>query len=382
MSKKIYVISLFLLLLLPLVSAKSYTLEKAFVDITVNPEASIQIEEHIIFNFNGPFTFAFRDFSYDQEEIEDLRVYELKQGKKIELQTKITEINSHTTQIKWYYAAQDETKEFVITYTLKNSLKVYDDVAEFYWKIWGAGWDHPLREIEGNVLLPKEVNNSTEIYTWGHPQLEGTIALVENKKIIYQAFTIPAQQWVELRVIFPAELLTNPLYGQRIHQEGLPMIIQEEERYKNYPGTESKRVSFWFIVVNVLPSLTVIIVFLLLYLKMGREPKVKNYEQIYEREIPYTYSPALLSALLNQHNKKPSAQDFVAVILDLCLKGYLKMEVLKQKKILGIFGPDTDYEIIFMKKDINKLTKQEQQVITVLKKYSTGGKISFTSLQK
>jgi uncharacterized membrane protein len=130
----------------------------------------------------------------------------------------------------------------------------------------------------------------------------------------------------------------------------------------------------------IAPSIFIIGLFLLLYFLLGREPKV-NYEQEYEREVPYNYSPAVVSALINQHNKKPVARDFVAEILNLCLKGYLKLKVINKKKILGIFGSDIDYEILIQKKDKARLKKHEAEVLSAIKGYASGDKITFDGLK-
>lgn len=51
---------LFLLILLPpLVDAKSYSIDKAEINIIINPDSIVDVNETIYFNFDGSFTFAF-----------------------------------------------------------------------------------------------------------------------------------------------------------------------------------------------------------------------------------------------------------------------------------------------------------------------------------
>ena len=63
-------------------------------------------------------------------------------------------------------------------------ITAYDDVAEFNWKVWGDDSDHALREIYGEIELPAAVEKPEDVYSWGHPKINGKIGLVENKKLI------------------------------------------------------------------------------------------------------------------------------------------------------------------------------------------------------
>jgi uncharacterized membrane protein len=376
LNKKTILFFLTFLLLITIASAKSYTLEKAKIDMVVNDDGSVSVKEYITFNFQGSFTFAYRDIEYENEIIEGINVYEytMKGG---ETPLRYETSGSNPLRVTWYYTANNEQRTFLISYKLKNAIKNYNDVSEFYWKIWGSGWDYSLKEIEGNFELPKEVNDSKEVYTWGHPQLEGKIAMLQNKTVIFQAFNIPSQQWVELRVAFPSNLLTNPIFTQRINSDGLQSIIAEEENY-----AEPFRPKPFNIYIFLAPVIGIIILFLILYIIFGMEPKTQGYHGVYERDIPYDYSPAIVSSLINQATKKPSINDFTAVILNLCLKGHLKLRVLKKKKILGMFGSDKDYEIIFQKKDASKLAKHERMVLDILKHYTEGNSIKLTELKE
>lgn len=372
--KKLIFVSLLILLMVPFVSAKSFYLEKAEINMDLLPDGSIDMEEIITFNFVGSFSYAYRDFDYKYENIDEIEVYDYDTGKL--LRTDISG-GDKPSRVKWYYSARDEKRRFVIKYNLKHAIKSYEDVHEFYWKIWGDGWDPKLREIYGNLSLPKKVSDSKEVYTWGHPDLEGKIAMLNNQDVIFQAFNIPSHQWVELRVVFPKYVLEDPIYTRNFEREGLDEIINEEE---NYEKMETAYNYLWFLLPPI-PALIVIFGFIFLYLKYGREPEVE-YDKIYEREIPYDYSPAIVSALLNQDSKKPNPNDFVAVILNLCLKGYCKIEKKDKEKVWGLFGGGPEYIIHFSKRPSKtELSKHESEAYKILKRYSDGkDQISFSEL--
>src|SRR3989344_5299933 len=141
-TKKFLLFLIILILISPYILAKSYTLEKANIDIVVNPDASLSVKELITFNFNGPFTFAYRDIEYNNNfflkqkiklHIENIKVYEYKNNDLIELKYELSKHKENSMRVKWFYTANNEKKPFLITYTLKNALKVYNDVTEFNW---------------------------------------------------------------------------------------------------------------------------------------------------------------------------------------------------------------------------------------------------------
>ncbi|OGJ21404.1 hypothetical protein A3K73_09235, partial [Candidatus Pacearchaeota archaeon RBG_13_36_9] len=371
--KKGYFVFVLIILLLSFVNAKSYSLEHAEINILVNQDGSLEINETIEFNFVGDFSYAYRDFEFYVGTIEDIKVYDVTNSIVL-LSSDITSTGAHKQQLKWYYSASNERKRFLISYKLKNSLNVYKDITEFYWKIWGNGWAYPLKEISGTFELPAAVSNPKDVYTYGHPQLNGKIAILENKTVIFQAFNIPSNQWVELRVLFPSSLLSNPLFVNKINADGLEKIIQEENNYASKKSSNANYLNIslaTLAIIIVIAPLILILLFLIFYFVGGREPKVSlEYNPYYERDIPYNYSPAIVSTLFNQASKKPSAKDFVACILYLCIKGYCKLEVVKKKKFLVIFGKDTDYRIHLLKKDDHALPKHEKKVLEIVKSYA------------
>jgi len=155
-------------------------------------------------------------------------VFDITSGKV--LQFEVLDYGSDT-RVKWYYNAENEKKTFLINYKLSNAVKAYDDVGEFYWKVWGEGWDHGLGELYGKIELPGEVENAKDVYSWGHPEINGKIGLVENRKLVFQAFGIPRGQWVEIRMLFPVELLESREQAIVVAGPGLEKIIEEEKNW-------------------------------------------------------------------------------------------------------------------------------------------------------
>jgi len=296
---------------------------------------------------------------------------------------------------------------------LFKAVKAYDDVGEFYWKVWGEGWEHRLGELYGEIELPSEVQDAKDVYSWGHPEINGKIGLVENRTLIFQAFGIPSGQWMEIRVLFPVELLESGENAVGVAGPGLEKIIEEEKNWampvdffefipviflgffilvivlifigKVLAPAKSALIGrvigigffvIWAGVMGVgiaqLIRLDLLIIFILAEAALfalvwhffGREPYV-DLQAIYEREVPYRYSPAVVKALMSPLTKKPNVECITAELLDLCLKGKLQIKPIKKEKFLGIFGRD-DFEIRILNRDMTGIPKSEKMVFKLI----------------
>lgn len=355
-------LALFFLGLFTAARAKNFELDRAGVFYRIAPDGLVEAEENIAFNFVGSFSFAYRDIPKGEWGLGAVRVSEGGAPLDFEL---IDQGNS--TRIKWFYSAQNEKKTFTIKYSLSKAVKAFDDVGEFYWKVWGSGWDAGLQELYGEIELPAAVSDPKDVYSWGHPEINGKIGLLENRKLVFQAFNIPKGQWVEIRLVFPRSLLDGTGNATPVNGEGLEKIIAEENFYAAVP-----KISFFLVIALVLAEAAL---FFMLWHFYGREPKV-DIPSIYEREPPADYSPAIVSALINQWSKKPKLNHMVAELLHLCLVGKLKLSKIAKPKVLGIFGRD-EYEIIIRDKSPEGLPKSE---VLLLEKFTEAAEYKFEGL--
>lgn len=339
-------------------SAKSYSLDKAELYYKVMPDGLVEAREEITFDFSGSFSYAYRDIPNGEWQLSDIKVYDTTAGR--EALPFTVSLHGSDRRIQWNFSAEDESRTFSVEYRLSNAVRAYDDVAEFYWKVWGEGWDHRLAELYGEIELPGQVRDAKEVYSWGHPEVNGKIGLLDNRKLIFQAFGIPAGQFVEIRTVFPVELLESRENAVQITGQGLESIVAEEKAW-----AEENNFDFgYFLGLLLALVLAEAVLFATVWYKWGREPRVEL-QAIYEREIPYKYSPAAVKALMEPLTRKPTLECITAEILDLCLKGKLKIRPLAKKKFLGIFGQD-NFEIRVLDRSLEGLPKSERMVFGLI----------------
>jgi len=95
--------------------AKVYYLDKAYITMHVNSDASVDVEENITFDFRDSFTYAYRDFGKGYWMLSNVSVYE--NGTPLRFDTTDQE---NTVRIRWYYNASNEKRTFSIRYHLTN----------------------------------------------------------------------------------------------------------------------------------------------------------------------------------------------------------------------------------------------------------------------
>ncbi len=375
MRKEIFIILLIFLILTPSVYAKSMHIKRVDVNISVNPDSSVSVKELLRVTFDGTFHHGYQYFNHDNVTLDNLKVFEVSNNNLVPINFK-TDNSENTSRVDWYFDAMEENKDFLITYTLKRGVVIYNDTGEFYWKVWGKDWASSVDKMHVVFTLPKPTNFTKEIYVWVHPKLSGQISVSNNSQVFVDINGVPANQWVELHVLFPEYVLSDYAYAKINKTGSKESILAWEAKEKN------KRAINPLIIILGAP-LFMLLAFIIASSTLGKEPKVM-YNNIYEREPPYNYSPALVTLLLNPNIKSSNSNNtkgFVAELLNLATKGYVKLNRI-QAENRGLFGQKFDYEIILLNRDQSQLTDHEKTLLGILSSIKKQDKLAFSSLKK
>jgi len=362
--KKIILFVSLLLFLGAALQAKQYGLEKAQVYYAIRADGSIAVTCDLSYWFSGSFSTAWitlpmKDFIVTRPEVSELSGQE---EIPYRFQRETPEMTPSTFdfthdgrqyRLAWFYRATDTKKTFRLRYEILKGLKVYEDVAEFYFKVWGADWEINLPALWVEVSLPSLIKAKEEVNYWLHPKIEGQIGISKDfQKIIAYAGNIPARQWVEVRVIFPRSYLAslNPANVFLVEGPGREKVLQEEQSWQTKEAKKQKILKFLEALALPLAAaflLMGIIIPLRTYFRYGREPKVA-YQLDYEREVPEGISPAQADMLLSQA-KQVSPRAIVASTLELARLGFLRIEEVERE---GFFGKKIkDYKIVLREKE-------------------------------
>jgi len=385
--KRFLKIFLIIFFLLSLTYAKEYGIREANLTYDILPTGEIEVKNQLTYDFSGSFSRAWMTIPKGGYSIREISVgeiidevylgytYHRETSEKIPQTFDVVEDNNQY-KITWFYRANDTNKTFVIKYKLVKALKVYNDVAEFYWKVWGGDWDIGLPALWVEVNLPSSIESTEDVLYWLHPKIDGKIGIRKDYKgIVAFAGNIPPHQWVEVRVVFPKSYLSNldPSKVELIPKDGKALILDEEQKWQREELARQERVNLFIKVLSILAILLAILLLFLgiflplrIYFKYGREPKVEYYRD-YEQEPPADIPPAWVEALVNQSSSL-SANSIVASTLELARRGYIKIQEEEKKGLLGI--KYKEYKIIILDKELeNDLSEELRLLLEELKSF-------------
>ena len=146
-----------------------------------------------------------------------------------------------------------------------------------------------------------------------------------------QANDVAAGNWVEMRVVFPSELLNPPASeARRIEGLGLPLILREErafaEQYADQLAeirSDEERLETltdnigWVVLGGLIAAtLPATLTAYWIYKRHGREPSVPPVPE-HIMEPPGAEPPALVAALLEPSGERATGDAFAATMFDL-----------------------------------------------------------------
>lgn len=293
-------------------------------------------------------------------------------------------------EIAWGVGLENRsaTKTYYISYQVKDAIAKYSDYAELYWQFVGEDFEVDAKNITGTILLPSKVNDLNNIKVWGHTEdLNGEIYATDTNKIEFKVNQFRAGRYVEIRTLFPTEMINNTTRGENVPR--LEQVIQEETTWANQANARRKmKQTIQTIITIVLDVLAVILTIVCLKSILKNIRKIKQSKKLlpseeiqYFRQMPREdATPAEALSLLSKqvgviNNSIFLGRIFSATLLDLNLKKIIDFEV--KDKIITIQILDENPKIL---EDL----KDEKVIFEFLKKASEkrNGKITNQELVK
>jgi len=345
-------ILIFILLLIPpsYVTAKSVSIPSVDIVGTIRKDGTVQIIEKRTIDFNGDFTYGFYDLpkagfgSIDEFSISDGStpfVLDKIQTKKNG--TYFIEDQLDKTKILYYFTASNEKKTFTIQYVIKDSIALYEDFGQFYWKLQGDGWDFPIQSF--TAVLKWESAIQKDMYRiWAHGPLWGDFTKTDEFSSNLKIDELPNKTFVEVRILLPTSYFTmqpnktgtilntavaeetklaDDSNAEREEAKRLMALQKEQERIRREKLIKVGNMVQWLLYIL---ALFMVVLLINLYKKYGAEYKIAN-EAIYYREPPSTIKPAIAGMLFNF--QKYTDTFLQATILDLIRRKWIQYEEIE-----------------------------------------------------
>lgn len=330
--------SVFILLLgIPVSShaESSLSITRWIVEAELLTNGDLSIAEDITFDFSGDFNGVFREVVLkDTSGMENLSVREMVKGKEIKYANVsdaakgdsgvfTTSENNNSNTIKIFSPSHDQQKTFRISYVIKDVAVKYSDTGELYYKFLGKENETPIDFFSVNLKLPGSKKDRVKIYA--HGPSNGRINFKSDNIVHLEVENVPKNTFVEARVLFPTKFIpdSHNISGK----DGYDRIIGEEQRFaqkleQKSIRREKAKTSFNYISI-ALGGLQLI--FIALFASKNRR-ELDIYRKSDYNIIPEDCTPAVASYLVYLN---VSSSSIIATIFDLCRKGYLSIEEIK-----------------------------------------------------
>ena len=315
--------------------AKSWRVSNFQDTITVNSDGSALVNETITLNFVGEWHGIHRTIPIE---------YPGPNGTNYQLFVTVTSVtdengaklkyDSSTSgayrDLKIYIPNAVDTRRTVqIAYRVRNGTRFFDGYDEFYWNVTGNDWPVPIDHAAASVHFPASASESlrAQAFTGVYGSTEHNATATVNGSDVEFATNSPL-----------------PMRGGMTIDIYIPKGILRE------PGRLTK--FFWFLGGNpavFLPLVTFAVMFALWRYK-GRDPDSgMSVAPMYEP--PEGISPAEAGTLLDD---RIHPRDITSTIVDLAVRGYLKIEETDDK---GLLFHHKDY-IFHLLKPMSQWTDQ------------------------
>ncbi|MFA5021858.1 MAG: DUF2207 domain-containing protein [Patescibacteria group bacterium] len=227
---------------------------------------------------------------------------------------------------------------YEINYWTNRQLGYFTDHDELYWNVTGNGWAFPIDKATATVILPTGIS-ADQIKLSGYTGPQGsqdinfTAEMKNNQPVFTTTQALGTYEGLTIVVGFPKGFVSEPTQLQKI------IYILKDNAY---------------LIVGLIGLIVLIIYYLKIWSKIGRDPKKGTI--IPEYEPPTGMSPAEMRFL---QKMKFDNKAFVATIIQMAIKGLV---LIKQEK--AIFG--SKYLLVKSQKNAKTTTPEEQEILGAL----------------
>lgn len=370
-----------LLLLISHASARDYSLDQATANITVGPDGITHVEETITYSFDGTFREVYRTvYPPPGGSVEKMSGY-CTEG---QCEFRVVPVSGGYELVGSLPQPTPRQVTFVVSYDYYRGVKVYNDVSELHYQLWGDEWDKSLNGFTAHIVLPAAYEGENILY-WIRPDQYTTRAYIEageagnTTAIIAEADEIPSGSWYEIRAVFPRIASPDPALVSMQDQDGLEEILAVERAYER----KAMIAEFLSYAAALLLLFTLLFPFYI-YQKYGKEPEI-DYYGLYERELPTVSKPAVVNAIMRGRIGVPTIEGFTATVMDLVDREYFRLKDTKStKKHLGLISREKEDVLIEINEaaDRSQLLNYEKDVFDLLSSHASDGKILWSDLKK
>jgi len=303
---------------------RSYSIERFDARIRVNRDASIDVTESITARFVGSWNGLYRTIPVKYRTPQGLNWtlgVSLQSAQDDAGRNLRTETSRQDASIKykvWIPGAANADRTLALRYHATNGLRFFDEHDELYWNVTGDEWEVPIRAATAEIELPLGTPGARAIAfngVYGSTARDATVTIDGNI----------------VRIAMPHSL------G---YHEGLTAVVGWDKGVVTAPTVIARTAqtvrSNW----PLLLPIPVLLFAFARWRRAGADPRLRPITVQYDP--PTGMTPAEAGTLLDN---SADMRDITATLVDLAVRGYLRIEEHQNPKLFGLFGGGTSYSL-------------------------------------
>lgn len=229
------------------------------------------------------------------------------------------------------------TYDYTITYRMSRQIRFFEDYDELYWNVNGFDWALDFGEVSCDITLPTSgtiIQGACYTGRYGSSSTNCSATQVSDYQVHFNAGQLNAGENFTVAVGFSKGSVTQP------PPPPPPTFLQK----------------YGALLLSTFISLALLFYYGNTWLRFGIDPQKPTV--IPQFEVPHNMSPASIGMLdkLRYHGDL-----ITGTIINLAVKGYLKIEEQTQDYVFGLFKSQTF--VIHKLKDDTGMLKDEEKVL-------------------
>ena len=274
-----------------IVFGKSYTIDNVEIQSIIGKDGIVQITEKRVFTFKGSFTYAYQVIDKKNfKEIFDIQVSENGRdyinNKSSDPYTFKIIPSKKTIKIRWYHHSKDEIKEFIVSYKLRDAIRIGPEDAQFHWTYLGSEWNKSANQLRIEQRFEDEISKKELWFEATGIKQENINLSYSGNKLSLATGRVSHERKIQINTIFPTSYFTVLNVNDKNFSRSSYFGNLEQEEKKNSLSN----------IISIIAIIFSIFWLIARYLKYGKAFKVET-ENIDPDNVqwPSGHHPALVS---------------------------------------------------------------------------------------
>lgn len=229
--------------------------------------------------------------------------------------------------------------DYTISYRMSGHIRFFNEFDEIYWNVNGFDWSLPIDQVSSQVTLPiggKIIQNACYTGSYGSNSSNCNATVLSENSIRFNADNLSAGENLTIAVGFEKGIVNQP------PPPPPPTFFQK----------------FGVLILSGFLSFCLLFYYGYTWLKFGVDPVKPTV--IPQFEVPEKMSPASVGMIHKQHYYSDL---ITGSILNLAVKGYIKIEEVVDEYVFGLFKTK-HYLIHKLNEDSGTINKEESVLLS------------------